>query len=200
MGIKYEIQSIKNAQGTGSERLFARIYEDEPMTADELEDSIQTCCTLTKGDVKAVLSALRDNMISALSHGRRVYLPSIGYFSLSVDTDIPEGKPLDKMRGDYISVRNIRFRPEASMLRDVKTNARFERATFTTKSTLHTEEAMSAKIKEYLSTERFLNRRVMQDLFGLRQNAALKWLKHFTDTGLLKKEGARNAPVYFLNQ
>ena len=27
---------------------------------------------------------------------------------------------------------------------------------------------------------------------------ALKWLKHFTEKGLLVKEGAINAPIYFL--
>lgn len=36
--------------------------------------------------------------------------------------------------------------------------------------------------------------------FGLRQSAALKCLKHFTEIGILKKEGARNSPVYFLNK
>lgn len=34
--------------------------------------------------------------------------------------------------------------------------------------------------------------------FSLRQQTALKWLKHFTEKGLLVKEGAINAPIYFL--
>ena len=33
---------------------------------------------------------------------------------------------------------------------------------------------------------------------ALRQQTALKWLKHFTEKGLLVKEGARNAHIYFL--
>lgn len=198
MSIKYEIQSIKNSQGTGEERHFARIFEGIPMSAEQLESHIQTSCSLTKGDVEATLSALRENMIRELSQGNRFYIPTIGYFSLSVDLDMPKDRPVDKARADYISVRNIKFRPDASMLKKVKMNTRFERAKFSTKSKATTEEIMLKKIKEYLSTNCCINRRTMETLFGLRQNAALKWLKHFTEIGVLRKEGAVNSPVYFL--
>ena len=194
MSIKYEIQSIKNSQGTGKERHFARIFEGTPMSAQQLESYIQSSCSLTKGDVEATLSALRECMIQHLSHGNRFYIPSIGYFSLSVD------KPIDKARADYISVRNINFRPDASMLQEVKRNVHFERAKFSTKSKEHTEEMMLEKIKEYLSTNICINRRAMEIHFGLRQNSALKWLKHFTEIGVLRKEGARNSPVYFMEK
>ena len=39
----------------------------------------------------------------------------------------------------------------------------------------------------------------METLFGLRKNAALGWLKHFTEIGILRKKGTINAPVYFWN-
>ena len=198
MSIKYEIQSIKNSQGSGEERHFARIFEREPMTAEQLKSRIQASCTLTKGDIEATLSALREQMIHELSQGHRFYIPSIGYFSLSADLDMPDDKPIDKVRGDYISVRNIKFRPDAAMLHEVRGNVRFERATFSSESSLYTEEVLLAKIKEYLSTNHYINRRIMERQFALRESAALRWLRHFTATGVLKKEGARNAPVYFL--
>lgn len=86
------------------------------------------------------------------------------------------------------------------MLQEVKRNVHFERAKFSTKSKEHTEEMMLEKIKEYLSTNICINRRAMEIHFGLRQNSALKWLKHFTEIGVLRKEGARNSPVYFMNK
>ena len=137
-------------------------------------------------------------MIHELSHGNRFYIPSIGYFSLSVDLDMPEDKPIDKVRADYISVRNIKFRPDAAMLQEVKSHVRFERADFSSKSSKYTEEEILNKIKAFLATNRCINRRDMELHFGLRQSAALRWLKHFVETGVLKKEGARNSPVYFL--
>lgn len=101
--------------------------------------------------------------------------------------DLPEGKSADKVRADHISVRNIKFRPDASMLQEVKMNTRFERAKFSTKSKEHTEEMMLENIKAYLATNTCINRRAMEIHFGLRQNTALKWLKHFTEIGVLKK-------------
>ena len=198
MSIKYEIHSIKNSQGTGEERNFARIFEHEPMTAKQLKSHIQATCSLTEGDIEATLSALREHMIHELSHGNRFYIPYIGYFSLSVDLNMPDDKPIDKVRGDYISVRNIKFRPDATMLQEVKNKVRFERADFSSKSSKYTEEEMLEKIKGFLATNHCINRRDMEMQFGLRQSVALKWLKHFTEIGALKKDGARNSPVYFL--
>lgn len=86
------------------------------------------------------------------------------------------------------------------LLNEVKRNARFERAKFSSKSSQYTEEELLAKIKEYLTANNCITRRDLQQNFGLRQSAALKCLKHFTEIGILKKEGARNSPVYFLNK
>ena len=199
MSIKYEIQSIKNSQGTGEERHFARIFEQSPMSAQQLESHIEASCSLTKGDIEATLSALRETMVRELSQGNRFYIPSIGYFSLSVETDMPEGRPIDKVRGDRIGVRNIKFRPDAAMLQEIKGNVSFERATFTTKSANLTEESLLAKLKEFLTANNCITRRDMEREFGLRQSVALKWLKHFTETGVLIKGGAKNSPVYFWN-
>lgn len=113
---------------------------------------------------------------------------------------MPEDKPIDKVRADYISVRGIRFRPDASVLREVRSGASFERATFTSRSRQYTEEEIWAKIKDYIAANDYITRRDMELLFGLRQYMALKWLKHFTETGRLRKRGARNSPVYFVGE
>ena len=199
MSIKYEIQSIKNAQGKGNEHRFARIFEQEPMTANELESQIQANCSLTKGDIAASLKALCDCMRHELSTGRRFHLPEIGYFSLSVDLDMPDDKPTDKARADHISVRNINFRPDASLLADVQCSARFERAKFSTKSRQYTEEQLVARLRDFFATHDCLTRRDLEREFGLRQSAALRWLRRLTGSGVLRKDGVRTAPVYFLN-
>lgn len=103
------------------------------------------------------------------------------------------------MRADYLSVRNIRFRPDATLLKEVRKGVLFERATFTTKSANLTEDELKEKIILYFATNNCLTRRAMEKEFGLRPTIALKRLRHFTETGLLKKEGSRNSPVYFLN-
>lgn len=180
------------------EQNFVRVLGHAPQTDRQLESHIQSNCSLTKGDVQATLVTLRECMIHELLSGNRFHIPEIGYFSLSVDLEMPDGKPIEKVRGDYIHVRNIKFRPDAALLGEVKQKARFERAKPRSKSQTYTEEELLVKIKEYLAVNNCITRRDLELNFGLRQSMALKYLKHFTEIGVLKKEGARNSPVYFL--
>ena len=198
MSIKYELHYIINAQGTGENRRFVRLFEQPPLSDHQLKKEIHSSCTLTVSDLEGTLSALRAAMIRELSQGKRFHIPSIGYFSLSVDSDIPDDTPEEKMRGDYIKVRNINFQPEASMLQEIKSHSRFEHAEFSTLSKKQSEESLLKKITVFLSKNKCLTRRDMELEFGLRRSTAYKWLKHFTETGVLKKKGTLSSPVYFL--
>lgn len=64
--------------------------------------------------------------------------------------------------------------------------------------TLFSEETLKEKIREYLKTNRSINRRVLEREFYIRKQTALNWLNRLVDSGFLIKEGARNSPVYFL--
>lgn len=198
MAIKYEIHSIQNAQGNGEERKFVRLQEHEPMTSKEIELYIQQACTLTRGDVQAVMTTLHDLIVTELSHGARFYIPEVGYLSLAVTTELPEGRPMEKVTGNDIRLRNINFKPTAELLKEVTKNVRFERSRYTTKSKQYTEEQLWDKIVAYIREHSYICRRDLEFHFHLRQQTALKWLRHFTEKGLLVKKGALNAPIYFL--
>ena len=200
MSIKYEIHGIKNAKGEGKEQKYVHLFAHEPQSDHALEDDIQASCSLTKADVRAAFSALRDHMARALASGSRFHLPGVGYFSLSVGLDapddLPDDLPDDKMRADYIRLRNIRFRPERSLLSEVGSGVSFERAAFSSRSRQYTEEQLLSLLRHYFATHTCLTRRILQRVAGLRESAAKKWLQHLTATGVLHKDGASNAPVY----
>lgn len=197
MNIKYEIHAIKNADGQGKEHQYVRLLDREPMSDDTLERNIQNDCSLTVADVHSALMIIRQYMLTELSEGSRFHIPEIGYFSLSAGLDMPDEKPVEKVRADYISVRGINFRPEASLLAEVKRKARFEKANYSVKSAIYTEAELEAKIRAYLAEHRFITRRDMELAFRLRATTARKWLAQFVAKGLLRKEGLKNAPVYF---
>lgn len=83
MQLKYDLYTINNAMGSGKSRQYVRLILREPLTARELETAIEKRCSLTKGDVAAVLTELRDLCVQAFIEGRRFYIPEIGYLSLS---------------------------------------------------------------------------------------------------------------------
>ena len=197
MNIKYEIHAIKNAAGEGKEHQYVRLLDHEPMSDDALERNIQNESSLTAADVRSALMTVREYLISELSQGSRFHIPEIGYFSLSVALDIPSDKPVEKVRADYLSVRGINFRPEASLLAEVKRNAHFEKATNSVKSAVYTEAELEAKVRAYVAEHKFITRRDMEHTFHLRTSAARKWLTLFLEKGLLRKEGPRTSPIYF---
>lgn len=199
MSIKYDIHAIHNSKGSGEKRKFVHLLEVPAMSEKRMEERIDRHCALSKGACAAVLTALRDIIEEDLIDGKRCYIPQIGYFSLAAALDLPEGKTMDKVRGDYISVRNINFKPEGSLLEKVKGKARFERAEYTTNSMPYTEEQLELKIREYLATNRYINRRIMEQEFLLSQHSAYKWLNHFAEKGILTREGSSRSYIYFLN-
>ena len=198
MELKYDIYTLNNAQGIGEKRQYVRLVQHEPLTAKELQEKIETRCSLTKGDVAAVLSELHDICVEEFSMGRRFYIPEIGYFSMSASLDMPKDNPDKKITGMEVSITGINFRPEAKLLEQVQRNTHFVRSKYTSQSTQYTEEKLLAKIKEYLQENRYITTRILRILFGLTPYMVQKWLTHFCEKGIMVKEGTQHAPIYFL--
>lgn len=198
MELKYDIYSIANSQGTGEERKYVRLKQQQAMTASELEATIQNRCSLTKGDVAAVLAELRDIAVQEFAMGRRFYIPEIGYFSLSIGLDMPEDKPNKKITGKEVRLRGINFRPEAKFLQEVNKNMRhIIRTEYTSQSRKYDKEKLWAKLQEYFKTERYITIKLMCNEFGLSRYTAQKWLDLFISEGLIIKDGTPHAPIYF---
>ena len=198
MELKYDIYTLRNSQGTGEDRQYVRIVQHEPMSEKALQERIQNRCSLTKGDVAAVLAELHDIAVQEFSEGRRFYIPEIGYFSLSASLEMPEENPDKKVTGKEVRITGINFRPEAQLLQEVQRKAHFVRSRYTTQSTPYTEEKLLAKIQEYLKSNRYITARIMRYQFGLTQYTTQKWLKHFCEKGILVKDGTPRSPIYFL--
>ena len=109
MELKYDIYTLNNAQGTGEKRQYVRIVQHEPMTEKQLQEKIQNRCSLTKGDVAAVLAELHDLLVEEFSMGRRFYIPEIGYFSMSASLEMPEENPNKKITGKEVRIMRIHF-------------------------------------------------------------------------------------------
>ena len=198
MELKYDIYTIKNAVGSGESRQYVRLVQYEPMDEKQLQTKIQNKCSLTKGDVAAVLAELHDIAVEELANGNRLFIPGIGYFSLSASLEMLEDKPEKKITGREVRITGINFRPEATLLREVQRCVHFVRSRYSSQSTQYTEEKMLAKIKDYLQDNRYITSSIMRMQFGLTRYTTDKWLKLFCDKGILVKDGPPHSPIYFL--
>jgi predicted histone-like DNA-binding protein len=197
MEINYEIHTIANSQGTGRERAYIQLRSKSAMTAEQLEKEIQSVCSLTSSDVKAVMSEISQIAIRELSNGNRFYLPEIGYLSLSVGNTPISQKANNKITGKDIFLRNINFRPEAKFLNKVKKNVSFTKFPHSTLSTVYTAEELWGKTEDYLAQHRYITRQTMCTLFGLSEYKAKQWIAQFLKEGKLVKEGTERHPLYF---
>lgn len=198
MELKYDIYTLCNSQGTGNDRQYVRIIQHEPMSEKTLQERIQSRCSLTKGDVAAVLAELHEIAVQEFSEGRRFYIPEMGYFSLSASLEMPQANPDKKITGKEVRITGINFRPEAKLMQEVQRNVHFVRAACNSQSSFYTEENLLAKIKEYLKDNRYITARIMRYQFGLTRYTTEKWLKYFCANGILVKEGTPRMPIYFL--
>lgn len=198
MSIKYEVQHIENAVGSGEARPFIRLRQGAAMTAEQLAAKIAESSTLTPADVKAVMSELCHYAKHELIGGNRFYLPEIGYLSLSVGNTPPEQLPHGKITGKDIYVRNVDFKPEAKFLNEIKQGVNFEKSNYTNMSVDYAEADLWQKVEAYLTESHYITRRIMGSQFGLSRYKAAQWLARFTEEGLLKKEGTPHQPLYFL--
>lgn len=199
MELKYDIYTIKNSQGSGEDRQYVRLVQHEPMTDKELEAHIQNRCSLTKGDVAAVLKELHDICVQEFSMGRRFHIPELGYFSLSASLEMPEDNPDKKITGREVRLTGINFRPEADLMNEIQRNMHnFVRSKYSSQSTKYTEENLLAKLKEYFQENRYITVRLMRMTFGLTQYSAQKWLNYFCEKDIMVKDGTPHAPIYFL--
>ncbi len=195
MEIKFDIHTIKNADGKGNGHAYVQLEAGTPITDDELAGNIEASCSLTRADVKAVLAALRYHIRQELECGRRFHLPGIGYFSLSAGLSQPtDGK---RVTGNDVWLRGINFLPESSLTGEVRKGVNFTRSKRATSSIEYTEDELMKKLNEYHVDHRFITRQAMRDSFGLSGYMADKWLTRLVGQGKLKKEGNRHAPLYF---
>lgn len=198
MAIKYEIQQIENAAGSGEARPYVRLHQDRAMTVGELAERVAESSTLTPGDVKAVMSELGHYAKTELIAGRRFHLPEIGYLSLSVGNVAPEQLPDGKITGRDVFVRNVDFKPEGQFLGEIRRKARFEKSQRATGSVRYDAEELWGRVKAYLSTNRYISCRIMSMEFGLTKYLSRQWLARFTQEGRIVKEGTARQPLYFL--
>lgn len=198
MAIRYDLYTIPDSRDTENELYHVRMVPNPPMSSKTIEKRIETRCTLTATDVKATLSALTDIMKEELLNGRRVHLPGIGYFYLTL-----KGTPRDndaenmrKVRAPQVTIKSVSFRPEKELIEDMKAAAEFCPPNDKRHSCKQTDIGLTDILTEYFAGHEELDRPVFEKLCGFGRSTALRRLKQLVTEGKLINAGNRHAPRY----
>lgn len=104
--INYQVVKKKNPT-TKAIKYYAQAKSSSPMTLAQIAENISRECTVHLADIKAVLVALEEQIISALLNGNTVRLGDLGSFRITLN-----GKGSDTVENystDLIRSIKVRF-------------------------------------------------------------------------------------------
>lgn len=201
MPINYDWYS--NPKPAGKEEdavtLHPRIHYNGSTTTAEMRRYIQDSCSLTEGDVDAVLSALSHFVSQELADGKSVHLDGIGYLSpvLGCTETVT---PTTKNKYMKVRLKSIRFRPDKTFKRrmgGIKIHC-IRRNDPLAKQL--TDKEVEQAIRTYLATHQFIQRRNLESLCNFSSSTARRHLNRLCKSGVLVNRGMHNQPLYYLKE
>ncbi|MBP3785526.1 MAG: HU family DNA-binding protein [Bacteroidaceae bacterium] len=127
--LKYKVIPRKNPQ-TGEFLYYGALAPVTPLTQEDVATAIELSTTVTRHDIKAVLSALQEQIITALRDNKSVRLGDLGSFRPTISSKGVDSGEL--FRTSHIKCIRVRFVPSAKMgfeLSPKNPNVRFQQET-----------------------------------------------------------------------
>ena len=110
--IHYYPQKRRNPQDV-TPTYYPQIAPVRPMNLEDISEAITEVCTVTRHDIKAVLSALQEQVIKAMQNGQSIRLGDLGSFRPTLSSN---GVPTaDEVSSQLIRSVNCRFTPGTMM-------------------------------------------------------------------------------------
>ncbi|MBM6903574.1 HU family DNA-binding protein [Phocaeicola coprocola] len=195
MPILFDFYVSPSDSGKGEkEKYHARVVRSHTVQIDDIVNNISKRCTLSKGDIRAVLDELGDEIVYNLCEGNRVYLPGIGYFYLSLST--PKEADPKTTRSQSIGIKAVEFRADSILKNNLESHARFERSDIKVHSSRLDSYEIDALLEDYFHKNDFLTRIKFEKLCGFTKTTAQRHLQRLMDEGRLVNVNTRHNPIY----
>ena len=196
MTILYDWFATPKTDADGKTTLHARPCFNGTTDTEALARRIQKHTSLTVGNILSVLSELNAAIGEELGNGRQVHLRGLGYFAptLSVADEVTaDMKP--QQRNRLVRFKSVSFRPDKALRASIGTPDLLQ-THWEAHSLAHSEEETERLLTEFFEKHRFLTRRDLQFLLGLKKTAACSLLQTLTAEGRLQNLGSTRQPVY----
>lgn len=195
MPILFDFYVSPSDSGKGEkEKYHARVVRSHTVQIDDIVNNISKRCTLSKGDIRAVLDELGDEIVYNLCEGNRVYLPGIGYFYLSLST--PKDADPKTTRSQSIGIKAVEFRADSVLKTSLENHAKFERSDIKVHSSRLNIYEIDALLEDYFHKNEFLTRIKFEKLCGFTKTTAQRHLQRLMDEGRLVNVNTRHNPIY----
>ena len=129
---KYKLQEMPDVHQTGERRVYPKLDAYRLLDAEEFIEKMHSYDrAISPSVIRAVLMNLSDTLKRMLSLGYTVKVDELGTFSLSLDFDDDKPKVMqqadDKMAYRHVTVKNVNFKVDPSLLKDLRYETELER-------------------------------------------------------------------------
>lgn len=129
---KYKLQEMPDVRQTGERRVYPKLDAYRLLDAEEFIEKMHSYDrAISPSVIRAVLMNLSDTLKKMLSQGYTVKVDELGTFSLSLDFDDEKPKVMqqtdDKMAYRHVTVKNVNFKVDPSLLKDLRYETELER-------------------------------------------------------------------------
>ena len=129
---KYKLQEMYDVRQTGERRVYPKLDAYRLLDAEEFIEKMHSYDrAISPSVIRAVLMNLSDTLKRMLSQGYTVKVDELGTFSLSLDFDDDKPKVMqqadDKMAYRHVTVKNVNFKVDPSLLKDLRYETELER-------------------------------------------------------------------------
>ncbi len=196
MAITYDWFENPKAKAGEETTLHIRPCFNGTTDTKTLAKHIQQRCSLTEGDIMAVLCELNDVIGYEIRQGRQVHIDGLGFFtpSLRVEGRITPDMPL-KIRNRKVRFKGVSFRMDKELQQSVGV-PKLMMTRWEAHSQVTTPEEREQRLTDYFSRKDFLTRRDLQFLLGVKKTMAVDLLRQWREAGMLLNKGTDRQPIY----
>lgn len=111
--MKYSVRAQKSIQ-TGNVVYYPVLAQCKTVGMESLINEIETLCTLSEPDLRAVIEAFKKHIVDSTVNGRSVQVPMLGIFAPSFGRVVTQ-KDRTKVSAKDVKYVRCRFRPSVRM-------------------------------------------------------------------------------------
>lgn len=190
----YSSPSLPTEGKDAEKKYYARVVGGRTVDLSSLAPHIQQRCTLTKGDVIAVVNELAAELVNELCEGNHVHLPGIGYFSLSLSA--PKDANPTQTHCQHIQIKKVDFRADQSLRDELLQKAKFARSEVKHHSSMLSDEEVERLLRNAFRNTPYMSRPDFSELTGLTRMTAQRQLDRLVAAGKILKKGSVHFPSY----
>lgn len=197
MSIKYDLYQTpqpKKGKKKADVKYHARVVGGQTLDENQLAKYMHGRCSLSEGEFLACMNELGKEMALQLCEGNRVYLPGIGYFSITLDA--PEDCNPKDTHAQSVKFKQVKFRADQKLKDLMLQHAHLERVEVKVHSQELSLDAMDQILMEHFRTKRVINRSTFQQLCHLTTTSSYRHINRLVQEGKLVNINTAHSPLY----